>query len=202
MDDCSRSTADTVEITGCCTVEGENELADEIWSLANFDPQSFSLEERTTVSRTQQRTMLDGWKGMVSLPEYILNNSRLIRDMGNDYQCGSTRNKVKVLLYKPDIDRLMKFIAKAVMESNRCKFFPADKGEQEYELLQKAYAVLGCQMGTREWDLMPLRYFCDIIHIIGIWCPGISDFAMRIHSPANCYYSLGNLVDDVPEEEV
>ena len=168
--------------------EIKRELADEVFDLCDFDACEKIKRNREFAARVRREGTQSAFDTQ-PLGEYLACNPSVVTAVGNEYEEDS-EYKIKVLLHRPDIDKLMKFIAKAVMESDRCRFFPEDKAESYYIILQKAYAVLGHQMGTREWDLMPFAYLPLISTIIAIWCPGMSDFLMKIQHPSNCYYSL------------
>ena len=161
---------------------------------------STSLQEGTNEVYTQVLTdagrmeLLECLRLKKSLPECLTANPHITAGIGNDYQENSTY-KVKVLLYKPDICKLMEFIARAVMESDRCKICPNHSALVDYTFLQKAYMLLGQQLGTRGWDLLPFQYIAKIERVISIWCPGFDDFAMKLQQPNNCFYAQEKYLD-------
>ena len=109
----------------------------------------------------------------------------LIDEMGNEYPTKyldppCTAFDVKVLLQDGDLRQLMRFIACAVMESDRCIFFKEETQEKNYEILRTTYVILGSSAGTRGWDMMPLRHFTYITNVIGMWCRGMYEFVRRI----------------------
>ena len=132
--------------------------------------------------------MLECLRLKKSLPECLTTSPHITAEVGNDYATSSVA-KVKVLLYKPDICKLMTFIARGAMESDRCKICPAHTANVDYAFLQKTYFLLGQQLGMRGWDLMPFRHLARVERIISIWCPGFSDFSIKLQKPDNCFYA-------------
>ena len=139
--------------------------------------------------------MLECLRLKKSLPECLTTSPHITAEIGNDYATDSV-SKIKVLLYKSDICKLMTFIARGAMESDRCKICPTHTANVDYAFLQKTYFLLGQQLGMRGWDLMPFRHLARVERIISIWCPGFSDFSIKLQKPDNCFYAGEKYLSD------
>ena len=116
----------------------------------------------------------------------------LIDEMGNEYPTfylvpPCTSFEVKVLLQEGDLRQLMRFIACAVMESDRCRLFREGEEEKNYEILRKTYAIMGSCAGMKGWDMMPLRHFTYVTRLVDMWCRGMYAFIRHVVELTNCY---------------
>ena len=91
--------------------------------------------------------MLECLRLKKTLPECLTANPHISNPRRNEYEENSTY-KVKVLLNKEAISKLMQFIAKAGMESDRCNVCPQHNSVVDYALLQKTYNA--CQK-KKQW---------------------------------------------------